>query len=566
MSEAETYAKWVLHKDNVQRAGTYIKLAAKRFLADLKRDDIYFDEVEANKMIFFSENHLKLWEDKWRGKDMIIKPWMAFIFQQIYGWINKSDGLRRVRKVYVQIAKKNAKSTLAGALGNFHLFADERVSTPKIFVGANNEDQAKICTTITGKLIEQSPDLYQYVEDDVVQIFRYKENIINIVHKERDGFIKALSKEGSDKQSKASGGKHGLNPSVGIIDEFGMSQDSNLLNTLESAQAAREEPLIFVITTAGFNMAGPCYQSLRKTGINILEGTMEDDGYLPFIFEMDKGDDINDETVWEKCNPNLDVSVSRAFLRSRLKAAANEGGSKAVDVYTLNFNQWVDSPEVFIPGEVWRENSGSGIRDEDLVGQECYGGIEIVSGRLLNAFCFLFPDIGGKVVLKMCYWMPEENKKNIETDQWPTWCDEGHIKVFGGGVVENDQVTNMLFNHLGNYNMHSFAYKTDMEMSDIVQTLVKAGVQGNTISHGYQGISTPLTTWEELLTARSVEHFNNPVLAWMNGNCLVLRKENSIRIEKSGSKVVGIYAALNALAQWKTIAATEQDDKLLGSW
>ena len=109
------------------------------------------------------------------------------------------DGLRRVRKVYVQVAKKNAKSTLCGVLSNFHLFAD-KVQTPKVFTGANNEDQAKICVNIAGKIIEQSEDLYQFVEDGEVDLFKYKENIVNIVHRERDGFIKAMAKEPEGKE------------------------------------------------------------------------------------------------------------------------------------------------------------------------------------------------------------------------------------------------------------------------------------------------------------------------------------------------------------------------------
>lgn len=566
MSRAEQYARWVLDPKNKKRTGDYIKLAAKRFLSDLKRKDIYFDEKEANRMVLFGENHCLLWEDKWRGKPVVIKPWMAFVFQQVHGWFRKSDGLRRVRKVYVQVAKKNAKSTLAGVLGNFHLFADERTKTPKIFVGANNEDQAKICVNITGRIIEQSPDLFDYVEDDVVKLFRYKENIVNIVHEERDGFIKALSKEGSDKNSKTSGGKQGLNPSLGIIDEFGMAQDDNLLNTLESAQAAREEPLIFCITTAGFNMNGPCYQKLRKSGIGVLEGILEDDSYLPFIWELDKGDDIYDETLWEKCNPNIDVSVSREFLRSRLRAAKNEGGSKEVDVKTLNFNIWVDSPEVFIPNEVWIKNTGSGITEQDLYGQVCYGGLELSTSLLLNSFTFLFPDIRGKVVIRTIFWMPDDNKKNTETDMWTTWIEEGHIKIFGGNVVDNDGVVEMLISHIGNYQMHSFAFKTDAINSDIVQALIKYGIVGNPLSHGYVGVTTPMRKWEELFTSEACEHFGNPVMSWMNGNCMVVRKEDSMRIEKSGGKVVGVYSGLSALAQWQTIDATEQNDQLLTSW
>lgn len=569
MSTAEQYAIDVLKPENSRKTGRLIKLAAQRFLNDLQRDDIYFDEVEANRCINFGENHCKLWEDAWRGKPVEFTPWMCFVFQQVHGWIRKSDGLRRVKSVYVQVAKKNAKSTIAGVMANFHLFADDRVQTPKVFVGANNEDQAKICVNITGKIIEQSEDLYDLVQDKTVDLFRYKENIINIVHNERDGFIKALSKEGSDNKSKQAGGKHGLNPSMGIIDEFAMSADDNLLNTLESAQAARKEPLIFCITTSGFNMQGPCFQKLRKSGIGILEGTLTDDSYLPFIFEIDNPIDdegkqlpitvdwlLANEDIWQQANPSLDVSVSRDFLRSRLMKAKNEGGTKEVDVMTLNFNRWVDSPEVFIPSDVWSRNS-HGITEDDLIGEICYGGIELISGKVLNAFCLIFPEIKGKTVIKPLFWMPESAIKNNpeKFDGYGDWIDDGLILTTSGNVVDNEFVFNHLFEEIGKYQVHSVAYATNMENHDIIQALVKNGIECNPISQGYSGISTPTGIWEDMFTSGTMEHFNNPVLAWMNSNCLILRKGTEIRLERSGSKISGITAGINALAQWKTIEA-----------
>lgn len=584
MSAAEQYAHWVLTPENSRRTGHYIKLAAQRFVDDLQRTDIYFDEAKAAESGIYCERYLCLWEDKWRGHPMEFRPWMHFIFQQIFGWIRVESGLRRFKKAFVEVAKKNGKSTIAGGLIDFHLTADKNISTPSIFIGANNEDQAKICLKIAGKIIENSPAFEPWLEDRDIQLF-YNYGEINkiVLHPDpsrdnREGTVVALSKEGSDKTSKTSGGKHGKNPSLIVIDEYGMAADDNQLNDMESGQAARDEPLLFVITTAGFNMEGPCFSKLRKTGIGVLEGTMEDDSFLVIIYELDKpiGPDgkpteitiqylIDNEDVWEQCNPNIDVSVSRDFLRSRLRTARNEGGSKEVDVMTLNFNRWMDSPEVFIPSEVWNANA-HGLTIEDLDGQECYGGIEIVSGKLLNCFCFLFPDVKGYTVLKPLFWMPDDNRKSTETDQYDKWVKDELITTFVGNVSDNDKVYELIMADLAKYNMHSFAFKTNLENNDIVQALIKNGIQGNPISHGYQGISTPTLTWEEMLTAHSMEHFSNPVLAWMNSNCLVKRKDNDVRLEKSGSRVVGIYAAINALAQWKTITAGETDDKLIMSW
>jgi phage terminase large subunit-like protein len=566
LSGAEEYARWVLDPANERETGRLIKLAAQRFMDDLNRDDLYFDEDEAVKMVNFCERYCYQWEGDWRGRLLQFEPWQKFIFQQVYGWFRKDTGTRRITEVYVQVSKKNGKSTMCAGLMNFHIFADERVNTPKVFTAANNEDQAKICVNMAGRIIEQSPDLYDFVDDGRVALFNYKDNITEVVHKEKDGFIKAFAKETSDKKSKTAGGKHGVNASLGVVDEFGMSPDHGASKPIKTSMASRREGLMFYITTAGFNMDGPCYQELRKVGIQVLEGVVKKDNYLPIIFEMDEGDDWKDERNWRKCAPNLDVSVNREFLREMVSDAVTYGGTTEVDVKTLNFNMWVDSPNVFISDETWKKNA-HGLKEHDLDGRECYGGYEFVSGKHLNAFCLLFPDVEGKTVIKPIFWAPSEFLNNSkETDQYKNWKDK-YITSFAGNTSDNDLVFELLMDEISKYQMNSFAYKKGIEHNDIVQALIKNGIEGNPLSHGYQGISTPTLTWEEMLTAGQVEHFNNPVLTWMNSNCTAVRKDNDIRLEKSGSRVVGIYAAVNALAQWKTKEAGEQyDDQLIEIW
>lgn len=568
MSEAEKYARWVLTSGNEKFTGELIKLAAKRFLKDLQRDDLYFDEKEGNRIINFAEKYCCLWEDKWRGQPVKILPWMAFIFQQIYGWHYRATGLRRVRKVYVQVAKKNGKTTIAGVLNNYHLFADNRVQTPKVFVGANNELQAKICVNISGKLIEQSPALYRYVEDGEVVMFNYKENIINIVHKSRDGFIKALSKEATNTTSSAAGGKQGYNPSLGVIDEFAMADTDALLNSLESGQAARQEPLIFCITTAGFKKNGPCFQQLRKTGVEILNEAISDDGYLPFIFEIDKNDDINDETIWQKCNPNLGVSVFPEFLKSRLNAGKNEGGAKLVDVRTLNFNEWCETPEVWIANEIWQKNS-HGYSIKDLEGLECYAGLDLVSGLQMNAFVLFFPHFkGDKHAVLPLFFAPSDSIKssNIRVD-FERWSNDGFIALCDGNVIDNDFAFNKIMEFISKYNVNSVAINITIANHDIVQALVKAGVECNPISQGYKAQSTPTKAWEELLVSEQIEHFGNPVLNWQNMNTQIARsKEGDIRVSKMNGINAGIIGAIQALAQYKSVMALESDDKHIIAW
>lgn len=573
MTEAESYARWVLEPENHFRTGELMKKAARRFLKDLEREDIYFDVDQANIPIQFIEENLYHWEDKWRGKPVILEPWQKFIIQQIYGWIVVETGLRRVRFVFIETGKKNSKTAMGAFFSLFHLFAD-RINSPKVFVGANNHEQANICVNYAGKTIENSPDLYDWVEDGTVLISKYNGKIHTIVHNERDGFIETMAKEPSNPALQQAGGKHGKSPSLVIIDEYAMADSDSLLNAMENAQGAREEPLTVCITTAGPKKDGPCHQKLRDSGIKVLDGVLEDDTYLPFIFEMDKPigpegkpveitvDYLMDHPeVWPQSNPNYKVSVFDIFLKTQLTKAKNERGTKEVDVLTFNFNLWVDSAEVFIPADVWNSNT---FGEEPGEGAECYGGLEIATGTGMSAFVLYFP--GEKNKLKTLFWMPSEGARtDVGFDGYARWIKDGFIKVDPGNVVDNDLAVEWIVNFISQYNMNSFSFPKPFENNSIVQTLVKHGFHGQGISQAVNTISAPTTQWEQMFLARKMDHYGNPVLAWSNSNCMVVRKEQGIRIEKN-QKVLPIYACLNALTRHMASLVDATNDQTIEIW
>ncbi len=557
MSGAEEYARWVLAPENSKETGRYIKLAAQRFMDDLKREDIYFDEVEAVKMVNFCERYCYQWEGDWRGVLMRFENWQRFIFEQIYGWFRKDDNLRRFEEVFIEISKKNGKSTMCAGEINFHLLADDRINTPKVFTAANNEDQAKICVNMAGRIIEQSEELFELVQEGTVKLFNYKDNITEIVHTEKDGFVKAFAKETSDKTSKTAGGKHGVNASLGVVDEFGMSPDHGASKAIKTSMAARRESLMFKITTSGFNLEAPCYTEDRKVGIDVLEGVVKRDNYLVIIFEIDppvnadgKVLDITpewllkNEWAWKQSNPNIDVSVQRKFLRQALEDAITFGGTTMRDTLTLNFNIWMNAPDVFIPPDVWNKNQHE-TNPEDLLGAECYGGLEIGTSGQITALALLFP--GEVIAVKMLYIMASEAIRSQEIFT----KNESLINVDPGNEVDNDIAIDWIAEEFDKYEMRAFTYPKPQTTNSIVQGLLKRGYKGFPLSQGVQGVAAPTDEWEKLIRSGQVDHFGDPILSWMNANCLALRKEQGTRIEKSG-KVLGIYACINAVAQWKS--------------
>lgn len=450
-------------------------------------------------------------------------------------------------------------STEAAGVMVDHVFFDPKVNTPKCFTAANNIDQARIAVNMAGKIIEGSPSFYEMLnEEKLIKLMHYGENILGVINEENNGFIKAFSKETGDKTKKTAGGKHGVNASLGVVDEFGMSPDHGASGPIKTSMASRRERLMFYITTAGYNMDGPCYKELRRVGIQVLEGTVIKDNYLPIIYEIDppkneKGEDqeitlqwlLENEWCWKQANPNLDVSVVRDFLRESLKDAIQYGGPIASDTLTLNFNMWINSPDVFISADVWNKNN-YGLEIEE--GSECYAGLEVAPSGELSAFALVFP--GEKVKVKMIYFMSEEAMKQNEFYR----DNKDLILVDPGNEVEVEVAVNWLTEAVGKYYMHSFGFPSTHKNNSIVQAFMKQGFIGNPIGQALGQIATPTEEWRKMLNAGEVDHGGDPILSWQNSNCLADRKEQGSRIHKNG-KVLGIYACINAVAQWRTVEA-----------
>lgn len=523
--------------------GRYKRLAVERFVRDCDKKDYIFDYNQGYRIIEFARlcNH---WKGPKAGKPIELDPHQHFYLIQKYGWIDPNTGLPRFSNTYKQIARKTGKTTEGAIEALFHMTKGIEEAA-QVWTCATKEDDAIVIVNDAGRIVEASPLLKNRFKLQIRDPY-----VRRVIYPKRQAFMAYMTK-----------GQDAVDTSMGIGDECHDWPTAAVKQRIESSMGNRIAPSFTSMTTAGFNKESYCFATLRDTGIKILEGFIKDDTQLIIIDELDEGDDWKDEEMWIKANPNIPFSETQ--LRNIRKAfikAENEGGSTEVNFKTKNLNMWVDAPSVFISNETWLKNSGSGITENDLYERECYGGIEIVSGRMLNSFVLVFPDVGGKTVVKTYFWMPEEYKKEYE--QLSKWVDDGHIWLDSGNVVDNEWVCFKLVEQLSRYNMHSFAFKTNLENHDIVQHLIKRSIKGEPISHGVQGISTPTLLWEEMLSKGDIEHFNNPVLTWMNSNCSVVRKDNDIRLQKSGSKVVGIYAAINALAQYKTVAASGDNGEI----
>jgi phage terminase large subunit-like protein len=521
--------------------GRYIRLAVERFIRDIDKKEFLFDEKEGTRIVNFAEKFCHHWKGPKQGKPIILEPHQHFYWVQKYGWFNPETNLLRFRRSVKMIARKQYKTTEAAIESLFHM--KKGIDQPaQVFTCATKEDDAVVVVNDAGRIAMKSPKLKSSFKVSI------HEPYVRRVICDNGSFMTYMTK-----------GHDAVDISFGIGDECHDWPDASIKNRIESAMGNRISPMFSTITTSGFDKSGYCFGTLRDTCIKILEQVLFDEEQLILIFELDPEDDWKDPNVWVKANPNVTYSLTHMrYLESEFKKALNEGGRTEVNFKTKNLNMWVDAPEVFIPSEVWNANT-HGIEIDSLLGENCYAGLEVGPSGEISALALLFP--GEVKKLKLMFFCSEEGVKRTET--YLKYKDL--IRIDAGNEVENDVAIQWIVEEFQKYNLHSFCFPNTQKNNSIVQGLIKMGYIGNPLSQGVNGISDSTNEWEKLLRAGEIEHFNNEILRWQNSNCLAVRKEAGTRIEKN-PKVLGIYASIMAIAQWKTIASTESEDQIIESW
>jgi phage terminase large subunit-like protein len=314
VNNAEEYIKQV--SEGKIPVSKYVKLAVERHLNDLKRTDIYFDSKAGNRAIQFF-GFLKHTKGRnFVGKEFELAGWQAFIIYSLFGWKNP-NGDRRFRLSYTEVAKKNGKSTLAAGIGLYMMIADGEAGA-EVYSCATTRDQAKIVFTEARNMVVKSPDLSKL-------IVAFQHNLHSEVTLSK---FEAISNDYNSFEGK--------NPYCGIVDEYHAHSDDLLFINLKAATVARNQSLIWIITTAGFNREGPCYH-FRKMCIDVLEGRLTDDNLFAIVFSLDEEDDWHDPKTWIKSNPNLNISVQLSALEGEFQQAINSTTAE-VGFKTKNLN------------------------------------------------------------------------------------------------------------------------------------------------------------------------------------------------------------------------------------
>lgn len=587
-------------RSGVRTAGQLEKLAVKRFLTDLSKSNFNAESVDeetqellqklkykpkpdidfeyeldlsrARHALFFIETcpHVKGDLAKIRPdgtrQPLILEPWQVFATLNIFGWIGQ-DGKRRFLYVYIEVAKKNGKSTWLAAIALYLCFIDGEMGA-EVYTAATSAEQAKIVFNDASKMVEYSPKMRAH--------FGIEYSKYSVFQTETNSMLKALSQD-------RGGTKDGLNVHAAIIDELHAHKTADMYDIVANGIAARSEPLILAITTAGDDTTSKCYQE-RQVVVDILKGKAKHDQYFGMVFCLDRGDDWLDPKVWAKANPNYGVSVNEKYLHSVFEKVKVSPKLEGI-TRQKHLNEWVGSMDGWISPTIWA-NCYSNVKYHDLDGQIRFGGYDLASRLDLASWGELIPrfESDGKI-----HWYAFShsyiNEHVIETktaingekrpDEYPVWRNDGYLIATSGESTDYKRIQRDIEDsHIKNpfYELGHDRYHAEQ----LTANLLEEGLNVIEIPQVAEHLS-PAMRWIEVLLAEGrFHHCGDPVLTWCALNVLVKpdAKENIFPRKGSPAKkidaMVGIINAAARARYWDDESVFDlvpgEDDGNIDDW
>lgn len=499
--------------------------------------DYWFDDEAAERATSFFDRFLLHSKGEWAGHPFHLSEWQRDrIVRPLFGWKRK-DGTRKYRSVYVEVPRKNGKSTLGAGIALILLYAD-REPGAEVYSAAADRDQAAIVFNLAKTMVESSPELSAISEI-------YKRSIVV----PRTG--SAYHVLSADVKTK-----HGKNASGVIFDELHAQPNRDLWDVLMTSTGARRQPVVMAITTAGYDRESICWE-MHEYACKVRDGVIPDDTFLPVLYGADAGDDWRDEAVWARTNPGLDVSVKLDYLRQEARKAA-ETPSYQNTFRRLHLCQWTQQHSRFIDLDVW-DAGASPVDLEALAGRPCFGGLDLSTTTDISAFVLLFPPDPEKEEERIYYvlpffWVPAENiEKRSKRDRVPydAWVRDGYITASDGNVVDYDAIRDRVVELGSQYQIREIALDRS-NATQIASQLEREGFTVVPFGQGYKSMSGPTKDLEALLLSKRVHHGGNPVLRWMADNVAVKQDPaGNLKPDKakSSERIDGMVALIMALGR-----------------
>lgn len=516
-------------------AGKFARLAARATRDDLGRqgDDDFpwrFDPARAWRACAFIESlpHVK---GGWaaRRERMALQPWQIWIVASIFGWVSKATGRRRYRRALILVPRKNGKSALAAGIGLYMLAGDGEHGA-EVYAGATSERQAFEVFRPAQQMALRTPRMLDRFSLEVAA-----KGIISIENGSR--FEPLIGKPGD-----------GASPSCAIVDEYHEHETDELVETMRTGQGARDQPLLLMISTAGDNIGGPCYQAMLDAQ-RLLEGNERDDTLFAALYGLDDGDDWTTEQSLRKANPNFGVSVSAEFLlQERADALANP--RRQAVFQTKHLNRWVGSRAAFFNMENWRRCAVADLAPDAFAGKRCFLAIDLASKSDIASIGLAFPRGDGSHAVFARNYLPEDALKGPNGMRYRGWLGERRLIVTPGAMIDHDRIGDDLREMMRRFAVEKLAFDP-WNATALVTRLMGEGAPCLEFRQSTKNFSEGMKTFAAAIDDRKVAHDGDPALAWAMGN--VTAKEDAAgnvypRKENVESKIDPAVAVLMAYA------------------
>lgn len=537
----------------------WVKLTCQRQLDDFQRTDglYYFDPGEAERVCRFIElmPHTK---GKWAAQrqKLVMEAWQCFKTICIFGWRRSSDDKRRFRKVLILEPRKNGKSAWAAAVGNYMFAADGEFGS-EVYSGATSEKQAWEVFMPALQMAKNSPALTNYYGITIMK---------GNMNKLSDGakFEPMIGKPGD-----------GASPSCAILDEVHEMDTSSMIDTMETGMGAREQPLLLMITTAGDNLAGPCY-GIQQDLQRVLEGVTVNDEFWGIIFTVDEGTDWSSEEALRMANPNYDVSVRADFLRSMQREAMNSP-RKAGVFKTKHLNVWVQARNAFFNVQRWLESAKPTISLEAFHNQPVILALDLASKIDIAAKRYVFKlsecncetakllqDEGYKFAEFGKYYLPKSTIDAPENEHYQKWAAEGVISETDGDMIDYVTIREDILDDVATFQVKEVAFDPHQAMM-MMSELIAEGVSCIELRPLVLNFSDPMKEIDGLIRSRAIAHNGDETYTWMLSNVVATldAKDNVYpRKDRPENKIDGPVANIMAHARW----AVHQETPDLGDF
>lgn len=554
-AESEVWAREVL--DGIHPACLYIKQQIEKHFTDLEQSQdesfpYYFDEDEANRKIKFIElmPHTKgEWAQK--GKLVDLESWQAFGLGCMFGWRRKSNKLRRYREAYWEVPRKNGKSVIAAGVGNAMFAADGEFGA-EIYSGATTEKQAWEVFRPARLMVLKTPML---VKAKGIEVNASNMNI---------------PKDGSRFEPVIGNPGDGSSPSCALIDEYHEHKDSSMYETMLTGMGARRQPLLFIITTAGADIGGPCFDK-RRQAIEMLSGTVPDDELFAWIWTLDEDDDWTDPANLAKANPNLGVSVYQEFLESQLHRAMRT--PRFTNVFkTKHLNLWTSAKANFFNMESWKKCEDTSLTLDMFEGEECFLGFDLARKLDMNSMARIFRRMVDGLPhfysVSPKFFVPEDcvwhNDNQRLAERYQAWLSMGLLIETPGAEVDYREI---LEEALDAHAINPVRYSPidPYGATGLSHQLDDEGLNPVTITQNFTNMSTPMKELEAAIESGRFHHDGNPIMTWCVSNVIgrhLPGNDDIVRPIKQGddNKIDGAVALIMALGMARSHGDEDNSD------